>query len=91
MFNNIKMKERVLRAWTLKRVLHLVLGGFVIIQSIEESQWFMMVLGVYIASMGLFAFGCSAANCFGDSCPAEPKRIVKGNIDDIEFEEIKKK
>jgi len=83
------MKERILSRWTMMRVLYVVAGIFVVIQSIIEKQWMGVVFGGYFASMGIFAFGCAAGNCFGGSCAPEPKQKSSAAIRDVEFEEIK--
>ena len=53
------MKQRILSNWTLRRVLYLVLGIVVMVQSVMSEQWFGLAFGAYFASMGLFAFGCA--------------------------------
>ena len=85
------MKERILTGWTFIRGLYLVLGIFVIIQSIMSKQWFGVALGGYFAAMGLFAFGCAAGNCFGGNCEVEPKQKSNATIQDVDFEEVKTK
>jgi len=65
------MKERILTNWTFARALYLIMGIAVIIQSVMSHQWFGVAFGGYFASMGLFAFGCAAGNCFGGSCSTE--------------------
>ena len=83
------MKERILTNWTFTRVLYLIIGIALIIQSVMSQQWFGVALGGYFASMGLFAFGCAAGNCFAGSCEVEPKQ--KSIIQDVKFEEVKTK
>jgi hypothetical protein len=85
------MKERILKGWTFTRVLYVFMGVFIIIQSISVSQWPMTLFGAYFASMGLFAFGCASGNCFGGTCSTEPlKQAEKKEMDEVEYEEIKK-
>jgi hypothetical protein len=81
------MIERVTSGWTFIRALYLVMGAYVIAQSIHDKQWVGLVLGAYIAAMGLFAFGCAAGNCYRSTHPAQRKI----DTEDIEFEEIKSK
>jgi hypothetical protein len=85
------MKERILTGWTFTRVLYVALGSFVIIQSAMANQWPGIIFGGYFASMGLFAFGCAAGNCFGGNCTVEPEQKSKTTIQEIEFEELKSK
>lgn len=85
------MKERILSRWTFARVLFLVAGSFVIIQSIMDKQWMGAALGTYFAAMGLFAFGCAAGNCLGGNCAAETIPKSETNSAETEFEEVKTK
>ena len=57
------MKKRIFENWTLTRALYLGLGISVIIESVMSKQWFGIVLGIYFAAMGLFAFGCASGIC----------------------------
>jgi len=67
------MKERLLTQWTIPRVLFLIMGIMVIVQSAMSHQWFGILLGGYFASMGLFAFGCASGGCFGGNCATKTK------------------
>ena len=69
------MLQRILTGWTFVRVVYVILGGIVIIQSALAKEWAGVIFGSYFASMGLFAFGCAAGNCFGGSCAAEPNQF----------------
>lgn len=75
------MKDRILKGWNFMRILYLVLGGIVFVQSMQEKQWIGMALGAYFAAMGLFAFGCAAGNCYGGACNYDAKS--KRNLDTI--------
>lgn len=70
------MKERILTGWNFQRVLYLLIGSIVIIQSVIAKQWIGIPLGGYFAAMGLFRFGCAAGGCYQGSCNTEqcPKR-----------------
>ncbi|MBK7883904.1 MAG: hypothetical protein IPJ81_08925 [Chitinophagaceae bacterium] len=85
------MKQRLLTKWTFTRVLYIIMGGFVIIQSIMIRQWPGVALGSYFASMGLFAFGCASGNCFSGNCEAGPQQKSNTTIQDVKFEEVKTK
>jgi hypothetical protein len=85
------MKKRILTNWTFMRALYLLLGITVIIQSVMSQQWFGILFGGYLASMGLFAFGCAAGNCYGGNCATVPQQNSNTTIQDVEFEEVKTK
>lgn len=85
------MKERILPNWTFTRVLYLIIGSAIIFQSVMSQQWVGVAFGSYFASMGLFAFGCAAGNCFGGSCEVETKQKSTTTIQDVDSEEVKAK
>ncbi|HRG53387.1 MAG TPA: hypothetical protein PLL00_11175 [Bacteroidia bacterium] len=60
------MKKRLFSNWTFVRAVYLVLGTLILMQAIITHQWLGILLGGYLASMGLFAFGCAAGNCSVD-------------------------
>jgi hypothetical protein len=80
------MKLRISTGWNFRRVLFLLAGSVIIVQSAIMHEWIGMLMGGYFASMGLFALGCAAGNCFtGNDCETKP---VNEEIESIEFEEI---
>jgi hypothetical protein len=85
------MKERLLTNWTLARVLYLVMGIMIIVQTIMSRQWIGVAFGGYFASMGLFAFGCASGNCFGGKCATDSTAKSESSIQNIGFEELKSK
>ncbi len=80
------MKERILTGWNYRRVIYVLLGGFLMVQSVIDEQWIMVAFGGYFAAMGIFSFGCAGGNC-----AVGPTQRTNKNIEDIEFEEIKNK
>jgi hypothetical protein len=83
------LKQRILTNWTLTRVLFVAMGTVVAVSAAYDLQWFGVLFGAYFASMGLFSFGCASGACFGGSCNTEP--IVKNQMQDVDFEEVKTK
>ena len=81
------MKERILTQWTIPRILFLIMGIMVIVQSAMCHQWFGILFGGYFASMGLFAFGCASGGCFGRSCATKPQEKSKDTVQGMDFEE----
>lgn len=57
------MKRRILTGWNFQRVLFVIIGSLMIIQSVIEMQWLGIIIGGYFTIMGLFAFGCAGNNC----------------------------
>ena len=85
------MKERILTNWTLTRVLYLVMGTYIIVQSVLEQQRIGILLGGYFASMGLFAFGCAAGNCGVGRYSEGRKDQGMDDFGAVVFEEVKGK
>ena len=84
------MKERILTGWTLTRVLYLVMGSYIVVQSVLNQQWVGILLGGYFAAMGLFAFGCAAGNC-GVNYSKDRKNQGTSDFEEVVFEEVKGK
>ena len=61
----------MLTGWTYTRVIYLLMGMLISVQSGLDKQWVGVAFGMYFAAMGLFAFGCAAGNCAGGSCRTE--------------------
>lgn len=78
------MKNRILTGWTFMRLLYVIIGTVVIVQSIMEKQWLGLLFGIYFASMGVFAYGCAAGNCNTSN-----QKNNSSSIQDVDFEEIK--
>ncbi|MBS1952451.1 MAG: hypothetical protein OJF59_002075 [Cytophagales bacterium] len=76
------MKQRVITGWNFQRVIYVLLGGAIIVQSVMQHEWGGVILGGYFASMGVFAFGCAAGNCFGNTCstPAQEQSLQPEEI-----------
>ena len=75
---------RLFNGWTITRAIYVAIGGVVLVDAVPKSEWIGMLLGGYLAAMGLFAFGCAGGNC------AMPQASMdsKDGIDDVGFEEV---
>lgn len=76
------MIERIKSGWNLVRVIYLLVGLLVMVQSFLQKEWFGVFFGGYFASMGLFAFGCAAGNCYGGNCAVTPKPRTSNLVED---------
>lgn len=83
------MKIRLLNGWTWQRVIFIVLGLAIFIQSVADRQWFGMIFGIYFFLMGLFAIGCAAGNCYRIYRSTQVGENNKTGSKDVEYEEIK--
>lgn len=81
------MKERIVSGWNLQRVLYVLLGTGLIIQSVMIHQWVGIFFGAYFAAMGIFAFGCASGQC----AAPRSKRTESALPGEVIFEEVKNK
>lgn len=65
-------------------MVYLLLGLWVVVQSLMERQWVGMVLGALFAAMGLFGLGCAGASC----CAPGQRPTAKAK-EEVTFKEIK--
>lgn len=68
MVNILKNKQGLrvpdfLKNWNVRRTIYVLVGIFIIVQSVMISQWFGLIFGGYFTAMGLFGFGCASGNC----------------------------
>ena len=54
---------KFLKGFNARRVIYVVMGLFIIIQSAILGQWFGLIFGGYFTAMGFFGFGCASGNC----------------------------
>lgn len=78
------MLQRLLNGWNFIRVLYLIAGIMMVVQSVADRQWLLALIGLYFAVMGLFAIGCA-----GGSCYAPPASKNNHDLSKTEFEEVK--
>ncbi len=88
------IKQRITSRWNWIRIVYLILGISVIVQSIPIHQWMGVLFGAYFAAMGLFAFGCAAGNCYINNNNYEPgsnNNSITQKTDPVKtgYEEIK--
>ncbi len=85
------MKDRLFYGWTFKRVVYVLIGAYIIIQSAMDDQWIGIILGGYFAAMGLFAFGCAAGYCGPVNTKTESSNLQEADLTGVDYEEIKSK
>jgi len=83
------MIERIFSNWTITRAIYLGMGIFIMIQAVQSQQWFGLLFGGYFASMGLFAFGCAAGNCYTGPSQSAPQSEIETASLEVSFEEVK--
>jgi hypothetical protein len=83
------MKERILSRWNFVRILWLMMGVGIIIQSVTERNFLMLLPGLYFVFAALANIGCFAGSCA--TTPQTNKGKKKQAIAEIEFEEVQSK
>ena len=77
------MKQGIFSNWNFMRAIRLVLGIFIIVQSIVVKDWAIGLLGILFTAMPLFNIGC----CGTSGCTV-PRERKPGNSKDISCEEV---
>jgi hypothetical protein len=83
------MKERILSRWNFVRILWLMMGAGIIIQSVTERDFLMLLPGLYFVFAALANIGCFAGSCA--TMPQINNGKKKQAITEIEFEEVQSK
>ncbi len=55
--------KNLLMDWNLRRIIYLVGGIWMILQSIMDKMWVLVPFGLYFVAMAILKFGCAAGNC----------------------------
>lgn len=77
--------KRVITGWTLTRLVYTAVGLYIVVQAIADREWAFLPLGLYFASMGVFAFGCA-----GGYCGVPTKSVPEAENGEVKFEELNK-
>jgi hypothetical protein len=57
------MINRLTTGWNFIRLIYVLAGIALMFQGYIEEQWFAAAFGGYLASMGLFNYGCATNGC----------------------------
>lgn len=55
--------KNFLTDWNLRRIIYLVGGIWMIVQSAMDRMWILVPFGLYFVAMSVLKFGCAAGNC----------------------------
>lgn len=88
------LKQRIISGWNWVRIVYLVMGLLVIVQSIAVKEWTGALLGAWFAAMGLFGLGCAAGSCYvpnNDYKSDSKNNLITNETDPVKtgYEEIK--
>lgn len=72
------MKNRILKNWSIIRVVYVILGTMILVQTVMNREWLGVLIGAYFVIMGLFSIGCASGNCAIDSSK-NPVQTNKNN------------
>jgi hypothetical protein len=57
------MFHKIIKNWSIVRIIRLVLGIFIIIQSIKLQNYWMILPGILFSVMALVNIGCNSNSC----------------------------
>ena len=77
------MKQTIFYNWNFMRFIRLVLGIFIIVQSVIVKDWAIGLLGIFFTAMPLFNIGC----CGAGGCSVLIKKTTE-NTKDVSYEEV---
>jgi hypothetical protein len=58
------IKQRITSGWNWIRIVYLIMGISIMIQSIMIRQWAAVLFGGWFTAMGLFGLGCASGSCY---------------------------
>jgi hypothetical protein len=77
------MKNILLNNWNFFRILRLILGVIIIVQSTYSKDWQISIVGLLFAGLALFNIGCcGASGCYTSS------KSSQHNNKEIKYEEV---
>lgn len=73
------MIQNLFKNWNFARLLHLLMGIFLVVEAVKSGMWFWVVIGAVFVAMPLLNIGCcNVGNC------SVAKPISKKTNDEIE-------
>ena len=57
------MREQIFKHWNFFRILRLILGLIIIIQSIYTKNYVFGILGLLFTTLAVFNIGCNGSSC----------------------------
>ncbi|GAA4458390.1 hypothetical protein [Rurimicrobium arvi] len=77
------MKQRLLKGWSIRRAIYLIMGLAIAFQAAAGGAWPGVLAGGYFTAMGLLGFGCAGGNCCAPSV-----RKQSENDTEVSYEEV---
>lgn len=80
------MLDRIKSGWSIMRVLYLLMGITIIVQSVLAHQFAVSLFGIYFAVMAILGMGCVGGGCYSNISNKDSR--IK-NDTEVSFEEVK--
>jgi hypothetical protein len=77
------MKSTIFNNWNFFRILRLILGVIIIVESIYSKDWQMSIVGLLFTGFALFNISC----CGAGGCYTSTK-LSENNNKEIKYEEV---
>lgn len=82
------MWQRISTNWNIFRIIRLLLGIMIMVQSIQFKEYAFVLVGTLFAGLALFDLGCAGGSC---SAPGnQMRKPVSQKMEDITYEEVGK-
>ena len=75
--------ERILKGWNFVRLIRLVLGMYITVQSAMTGEWILGIAGLFLTGMAVWNLGCCGVNGCYPVMKSNP-----GLVKDIIYEEV---
>lgn len=77
--------ENIFKDWGVLRIIRLLMGIYIIVESVREHQILLSLLGGFFLYQAIMNTGCTM-----EACEVKPKHYTRNsNSETVDFEEIK--
>lgn len=82
------MWQRATTNWNIFRIIRLLLGLMIVIQSIQFKEYWFVLVGAAFAGLAVFDMGCAGGNC---AAPPLSKSATSQQLNETTYEEVDNK
>ncbi len=84
------MLQRAVHNWNFFRVIRLILGIMIIVQSIQFREYWVLLVGVLFTAMAVFDMGCAVGACAAPPHTRQNKQtdLASKESNNIIYEEV---
>lgn len=82
------MWQRVATNWNLFRIIRLLLGVMIVVQSIQFREYWFVLVGALFAALAVFDMGCAGGSCVAPPTYNNIGKQKNQKIEDTTYEEV---